>query len=75
MITEAVQEELKSSLASSPFNLQPNWPWKLNWLKGFKPLLGLLLAVASLSLGAPFWFEALKSAINLKSAFSKDKGK
>jgi hypothetical protein len=31
--------------------------------------LGALLAVAALSLGAPFWFEILKSGIQLKSAF------
>jgi hypothetical protein len=78
-IFEASPETVKKmkkavdELQFSPFDLQPNWPWKLGWLNGLSPFLGLLLAVAALSLGAPFWFEALKSAINLKSAFSKDK--
>jgi len=37
---------------------------------GVNPL-GLLLSIVALSLGAPFWFEALKSTVQLKSAFSK----
>jgi len=35
--------------------------------------IGFLLAIAALSLGAPFWFEVLKSAIQMKSAFTKEK--
>jgi hypothetical protein len=34
-----------------------------------------LLAVMALSLGAPFWFEILKSGIQLKSAFAGSNGK
>ena len=33
---------------------------------------GFFLAVVALTLGAPFWFEILKGAIDLKSAFTKD---
>ncbi len=40
-------------------------PW-LTWAG----LPGNLLALLALSFGAPFWFEVLKSAIGLKSAFS-----
>ncbi len=42
------------------------------WLTGTAPI-GFLLALAALSLGAPFWFEVLKSAIQMKSAFTKEK--
>jgi len=31
--------------------------------------------VIALSIGAPFWFETLQSAINMKSAFTKEKKK
>lgn len=43
------------------------WLFKQNG----QPLFGFLLAVTALSLGAPFWFEILKSGIQLKSAFDK----
>ena len=36
---------------------------------------GCLLALLALSVGAPFWFEILKSGIDLKSAFSNKGGK
>ena len=35
---------------------------------------GCLLALLALSVGAPFWFEILKSGIDLKSAFSNKGG-
>jgi hypothetical protein len=34
---------------------------------GRRNLLGILLAAAFLSLGAPFWFNALKNLSNLRS--------
>jgi hypothetical protein len=40
---------------------------------GVTDVLGLLLAVAALCLGAPFWFELLKAGIQLRSAFYRDK--
>jgi hypothetical protein len=36
---------------------------------------GFWLAVIALSFGAPFWFEALKSAIKMKSAFTQEERK
>ncbi len=46
---------------------------------GFKVLWadvpGAVLTVLLLSLGAPFWFNSLKTLVNLKDVLAKDKGK
>jgi hypothetical protein len=51
------------------------FPWITNSCDGFeifgsllKKLLGLLLSVAAISLGAPFWFDTLSKFINLRGA-------
>lgn len=35
----------------------------------------MIITVLLLSLGAPFWFNTLKSVVNLKDALGKDDGK
>jgi hypothetical protein len=42
------------------------YPAGWEWIWPFSHLLGLLLSVALLSLGAPFWFNTLKSLTNLR---------
>jgi hypothetical protein len=68
---------IRKSLETAGFRLIPdygvhtrkdNWP---DWLPssdgdGNKHFFGVLAAAALLSLGAPFWFNALKSAANLR---------
>ena len=41
-----------------------NWPWSV-WIER---LIGWLLTVLALSLGAPFWFDLLNKFINIRSA-------
>lgn len=62
-----------TALESAGFDLK--WlPDGTGWLfKEKAHLFGFLLAVAALSLGAPFWFELLKSAIQMKSAFTRER--
>jgi hypothetical protein len=38
------------------------WPWQFPWEKA----AGILLTAVLLSLGAPFWFSALKNLVNLR---------
>jgi hypothetical protein len=40
------------------------WPWRRTWT--WPGLIGMLATAALLSLGAPFWFNALKSLTNLR---------
>ena len=61
-----------------PISFNPDWPsgGLLGWLHVFKirdawswpphRLLGILISAALLSLGAPFWFNTLKSLTNLR---------
>jgi Ni,Fe-hydrogenase III component G len=51
-----------------------SWPWHWmsgQWSWGPRRLLGILASVALLSLGAPFWFNALKSLANLRPLLAK----
>lgn len=41
------------------------WPWKRSWT--WPNFFGVLATVGLLSLGAPFWFNSLKSLTNLRS--------
>ena len=56
--------------------------WKLVWVGGFVPLpawtsfsfqklIGVLLSAALLSLGAPFWYETLKTTLKLRSSLAE----
>jgi len=55
------------------------WPWQWEVMSGHwswpkRRLLGILASAALLSLGAPFWFNALKSLANLRPALAKQIG-
>ncbi len=72
---EAINNQLIQGgfrLIPSPYNFQP-------WFRGWRNLLGILITVVFLSLGAPFWFNALKSMSNLRTVLAdnekKDTGK
>src|ERR1700693_5964096 len=56
-----------------PLALSPPADWTGYVKLALSP--GFWLAVIALSIGAPFWFETLQSAINMKSAFTKEKKK
>ena len=61
----------KAPLDDSGFKLfvaEPGGRWRNGWFRDIpRHLLGLLFSVGLLSLGAPFWFNALKSLANLRS--------
>lgn len=52
-------------------NLPLGWSqerWKMAWANPWAKLLGLLISVFAVSLGAPFWFQILNKLVNLKSS-------
>jgi hypothetical protein len=66
---------LKHSLDDTGFNLfVSDWNrWHHGWAADFWPhFLGMLFSVGLLSLGAPFWFNALKSLANLRSRVAEN---
>jgi hypothetical protein len=68
-------QTLRTSLDTTGFDLFPvgRWRWGPFWWSGFSlHWLGMLFSVALLSLGAPFWFNALKSLTNLRSAVAEN---
>jgi hypothetical protein len=44
------------------------WPWVRPWT--WSGLIGVLATAGLLSLGAPFWFNALKTLTNLRPAIA-----
>ncbi|HEX2090862.1 MAG TPA: hypothetical protein VHG28_00615 [Longimicrobiaceae bacterium] len=54
--------------ASPEYRLQ--WPWRWRWgaAQIWSKLVGLLITATALSLGAPFWFDALNKVINVRAA-------
>jgi hypothetical protein len=63
---------LNAQLTNSGLSLiaQP-YPRGLAWLWPWPHLLGLCLSAAFLSLGAPFWFNTLKSLTNLRPVLAQ----
>jgi hypothetical protein len=61
-------EKIKQELAKSGFqlNLVTSWDAFMNVFRVPTKLLGILATVGMLSLGAPFWFNALKGLSNLR---------
>jgi len=61
-------EKIKQELAKSGFqlNLATSWDAFMNVFRVPTKLLGILATVGMLSLGAPFWFNALKGLSNLR---------
>ena len=67
---------LKSKLDDTGFNLfvtAAGRRWHHGWWTDLWPhLLGILFSVGLLSLGAPFWFNVLKSLSNLRSRVAEN---
>jgi len=66
-----------ASANNSDFRQWPGWPWgspgPLQWLGDWKDiishhLVGWLLTVIAVSLGAPFWFDLLSKIISIRSS-------
>jgi hypothetical protein len=66
-----------ASSNNSDFRQWPGWPWgkpgPLQWLGDWKDiishhLIGWLLTVIAVSLGAPFWFDLLSKIISIRSS-------
>src|SRR6266704_950755 len=79
-LNDRVLSDVDAILGQSGVFSVPAWKWVQ--LGGFLPLpawssftmqklLGVLLSAALLSLGAPFWFESLKSALKLRSSLAE----
>jgi hypothetical protein len=68
---------VKADLDQTGFDLIPtgsNGRWGKGWSDVFSPnhFFGILFSVALLSLGAPFWFNILKSLTNLRSSVAQN---
>jgi hypothetical protein len=77
-IVSALQQhatDINNHLIQSGFQLIPS-PYSL-WplFNGKQNLLGILITAAFLSLGAPFWFNALKSLSNLRTVLADNESK
>jgi hypothetical protein len=69
--------ELNKKLADTGFDLVPNdgfgRRWGKNWREGWQAhIWGLLFSVGLLSLGAPFWYNALKNLVSLRSTVAQN---
>lgn len=67
---------VKEDLDHTGFDLFPmdgNWRWGKEWTDGiWQHLLGILFSAGLLSLGAPFWYNILKSLTNLRSTVARN---
>ncbi len=64
--------EVKAEIEKSQLQLVPN-PWRLSAFESIRSLLGLILTMFLLGLGAPFWFNALRNLVGLRHAVDKKK--
>jgi hypothetical protein len=69
-------DKIKKDLAKAGFQIQIGKSWK-DFIKLFEGLsiLGILVTAGLLSLGAPFWFNALKSLSNLRPLVANSSAK
>jgi hypothetical protein len=53
---------------------QKGWRWGENWSDGWtcRHAAGVLFSIGLLSLGAPFWYRALKNVVNLRSQVAQN---
>lgn len=66
-----LQNKLKFNLVPDPY---PE-PFYRDWLPTERPFWGILASVALLSLGAPFWFNMLKTLSNLRPVLANKEQK
>ena len=80
------QLDVDSTKAKSMFYLEPGRDRNFlyhkkgegddaQWIVEWNDLSGVIITVLLLALGAPFWFNMLKSAVNLRDALSPDDAK
>lgn len=62
----AAYKDVREQISNSKLALFDN-PKKWNEFEGWTDFFGMLAMAALLSLGAPFWYNALKSLVNLRS--------
>ena len=66
---------VKADLDKAGFDVFPQteWRWEKGWWNGCRQhFWGILFSVGLLSLGAPFWYNALKNLTNLKSVVAQN---
>ena len=66
---------VKADLDNAGFEVFPQteWRWEKGWWNGCRHhIWGILFSVGLLSLGAPFWYNALKNLTNLKSVVAQN---
>jgi hypothetical protein len=66
---------VKADLDKTGFDVFPQteWRWEKGWWNGCRQhFWGILFSVGLLSLGAPFWYNALKNLTNLKSVVAQN---
>jgi hypothetical protein len=72
---KAQADEVRAEIAKTELQLVPD-PWRLSAFDSVRSLLGLLLSMFLLGLGAPFWYGALKNLVGLRHvADQKDEEK
>jgi len=68
--------KIRGDLDKTGFELFPQreWRWGKRWCDGWtkKHVAGILFSIALLSLGAPFWYNALKNLASLRSAVAQN---
>lgn len=68
--------KLRTAFDKAGFEIIPasdGWRWGEHWCDDLhKHLFGILFTAALLTLGAPFWFNTLKSLTNLRSALANE---
>jgi hypothetical protein len=63
---------IQTELGSAGIDLIPSpYPDLCHWIGPFPHFVGLLASAALLSLGAPFWFNSLKTLTNLRPALAQ----
>ena len=71
-----VYAKIRGDLDKTGFELFPQteWRWGRRWCDGWtkKHVAGVLFSIALLSLGAPFWYNALKNLANLRSTVAQN---
>jgi hypothetical protein len=70
-LAKKLQDQAKA-LSLAPLDL--SWD-RATWGNPWQHAFGIILAWMALALGAPFWFQILRSAIDMKSAFSSSDDK
>lgn len=69
---KAKADEIQAEIAETGLQLVPN-PWRLSAFDSARSVLGLVLSIFLLGLGAPFWYGALRNLVGLRHVVDKKK--